>query len=349
MKICLAFDSYKGCLSAADVCKAATEGLFAAKPDAEVMSFPLSDGGEGLVDCFISIGKVHPVQVVVHGPLMEKVIATYAISPDNRTAYIEMASACGLTLVSPCLRNPMLTTSYGLGELLLDAQSRGVNQVVLGIGGSATCDAGDGMLKALGDNLLSDMKITVACDVTNPLYGPSGAAFVFAPQKGATPEQVDLLDMRLRTFARITEKRGFASPADALKPGTGAAGGLGYALLTYLNAELRSGIDIVLDSCGFDAQLCDANLVITGEGCSDMQTINGKVASGVLRRSKLYGIKTILMSGQIHDSDKLLAWGFNQLYCVNEGDPRPIELLMQPDVAAENIRKCCMQLMNEYK
>lgn len=345
MKICLAFDSYKGCLSATDVCKAAAEGLLAAKPDAEIVSLPLSDGGEGLVDCFVSMGKAHPVQVVVHGPLMENVIATYAISSDNLTAYVEMASACGLTLVPPHRRNPLLTTTYGLGELLKDAQKRGVNHIVLGIGGSATCDAGAGMLEALDGNLLTDIKITVACDVTNPLYGPSGAAYVFAPQKGATPEQVKELDMRLRSFARITEKRGLASTSDAMKPGTGAAGGLGYALLAYLKAELRSGIDIVLDSCDFDAQLYDADLVITGEGCSDSQTINGKVAAGVVRHAKFYGIKTFLMSGQIHDSEQLLALGFDQLYCINEGDARSMEQLLHPDVAAENIRKCCMRLM----
>lgn len=348
MKICLAFDSYKGCLSATDVCKAAAEGLLAAKPDAEIVSLPLSDGGEGLVDCFVSIGKAHPVQVVVHGSLMEKVIATYAISSDNLTAYVEMASACGLTLVPPHRRNPLLTTTYGLGELLIDAQKRGVKHVILGIGGSATCDAGIGMLEALGDNSLTDIKITVACDVTNPLYGPMGAAYVFAPQKGATPEQVEQLDMRLRTFARVTEKRGLASGADALKPGTGAAGGLGYALLAYLKAELRSGIDIVLDACGFDAQLSDADLVITGEGCSDSQTVNGKVAAGVLRRSKLRGIKTILMSGQIHDSEQLLVLGFDQLICINEGDSRSMEQLLQPDVAAENIRRCCMRLIQSF-
>ncbi len=347
MKICLAFDSYKGCLSASDVCKAATEGVLAAKPDAEVVSFPLSDGGEGLVDFFISRGMAHAVQVVVHNPLMEIVTATYAISSDSRTAYIEMASACGLTLVPPHRRNPLLTTTYGLGELLIDAQKRGVKQIVLGIGGSATCDAGAGMLEALGDNMLADTKIIVACDVTNPLYGSSGAAYVFAPQKGATPEQVKQLDMRLRSFAYITEKRGLASPEDAMKPGTGAAGGLGYALLTYLKAELRSGIDIVLDSCGFDAQLFDADMVITGEGCSDCQTINGKVAAGVLHRSKLYGVKTILMSGQIHDSDQLLALGFDKIYCINDGDSRPMEQLLNPDVATENIRRCCIRLMKE--
>ena len=382
MKIVLAFDSYKGCLSAADVCAAAREGVLSVCPDAEVVSVPLSDGGEGLVECFLRLGKGKKVSVPVHGPLMEEVEATYALSHDGETAYMEMASACGLTLVAEEKRNVMDATTYGLGEMMADAWSRGVRHIVLGIGGSATCDAGMGMLEALrsryclfddspkevlplpldrrprrrstdvpdvGQPMSPTSVLTVACDVDNPLYGESGAAHVFAPQKGATPEQVEMLDRRLRAFALATEELGLARPEDAFRPGAGAAGGLGYALLTYLGAELRSGIEIVLDECGFDSLLLGADVVLTGEGCSDGQTVHGKVAAGVLNRAKKRGVKTVLMSGQVKEKEALMAGGFERLVCVNEGDERPLEVLMRPEVARENIRRTCQRLMEDFR
>ena len=382
MKIVLAFDSFKGCLTAEEACEAAKDGILSVWEDAEVVSVPLSDGGEGLVECFLRMRKAKKVSVKVHGPLMEEVTATYAISEDGETAYMEMASACGLTLVPMEKRNPMETTTYGLGEMMLDAMKRGVKHIVLGIGGSATCDAGKGMLEALGFHFcptdeasqevlsqplnrcrrgrLTDVDdvgkpmsttsiLTVACDVNNPLYGEEGAAYVFAPQKGATPEQVALLDERLRAFANETEEKGIAKPEDAFHPGAGAAGGLGYALLTYLKAELKQGIEVVLDACKFDEVLKGADMVITGEGCSDEQTIHGKVAAGVLKRSKNQNVKTLLMSGQIRDKEALAAYGFDELYCINEGDERPLAELMQPEVARENIRRTCMKMMEKLR
>lgn len=347
MKIVLAFDSFKGCLTAAEVCASARAGVLSVRPDAEVVGVPLSDGGEGLVECFVAMGKARPVTMVVHGPLAEEVAATYAISLDGQTAYMEMASACGLTLVSAERRNVMEATTYGLGELLLDASARGVAHIVLGIGGSATCDAGMGMLEALGASVRAMPVLTVACDVTNPLYGPNGAACVFAPQKGATFRQVEVLDQRLRAFAMATEEMGLATNEDAFRPGAGAAGGLGYALQTHLGATLRSGIDLVLDACGFDQLLTGADLVVTGEGCSDRQTVQGKVAAGVLRRAREQGVSTVLMSGQIKDGETLLAHGFDRLCSVNEGDTRPLSTLMRPDVAAENVKRTCRRLMEE--
>ena len=382
MKIILAFDSFKGSLSAADACAAAAEGVLSVCPDAEVVSVPLSDGGEGLVECFVAMGKASPVSVCVHGPLMEEVEAVYAVSHDGETAYMEMASACGLTLVPMEKRNPMETTTRGLGEMMADAMERGVRHIVLGIGGSATCDAGMGMLEALrGHSWLTDEApkkalpqpldrrprgrstdvddvgqpmsttsvLTVACDVNNPLFGESGAAYVFAPQKVATPEQGEMLDRRVRAFAMATEEMGIATREDAFRPGTGAAGGLGYALLTYLGAELKSGIDVVLDACRFDEVLQGADVVITGEGCSDEQTTHGKVPFGVLKRAKKEGVKTFLMSGQIKDEAALRTCGFDRLCCINEGDDRPVSTLMQPAVAAENIKKTCQHLMEELR
>lgn len=380
MKIVLAFDSFKGCLSAEDVCRAAKEGILSVREDAEVVSMPLSDGGEGLVQCFLRMGKAHEVNVKVHGPLMEEVEATYALSHDGETAYMEMASACGLTLVPEDKRNVMDATTYGLGEMMADAWERGVRHIVLGIGGSATCDAGVGMLEALKSHRclsgntskevlpqplnrcrrhrLTDIDdidqptstrsiLTIACDVDNPLYGEEGAAYVFAPQKGANSEQVKLLDERLKAFAKETEEQGMATPEDAFHPGAGAAGGLGYALLTYLEAELKQGVDVVLDACGFDEVLRGADVVITGEGCSDEQTTHGKVAAGVLKRARRQGVKTVLMSGQIKEREMLEAYGFDTLYGINEGEERPLSELMNPDVAKENIRKTCQRMMKE--
>ena len=382
MKIVLAFDSFKGCLSAQEVCWASKDGILSVRKDAEVVSVPLSDGGEGLVQCFLRMGKAREVSVKVHGPLMEEVEATYAISHDGEIAYMEMASACGLTLVPEERRNVMDATTYGLGEMMVDAWERGVKHIVLGIGGSATCDAGMGMLEALksqhflsGDtskrvlpqpqnrcrrHRLTDIDdidqptsttsvLTVACDVDNPLFGELGAAHVFAPQKGATPEQVEMLDRRLRAFAMATEEKGLALPEDAFYPGVGAAGGLGYALLTYLGAELKSGIEVVMEACGFDEALRGADMVLTGEGCSDCQTLYGKVAVGVLRKAKEQGVKTVLMSGQVKEKEALMAGGFGRLMCVNEGDGRPLEVLMLPEVARENIRRTCQRLMEDFR
>ncbi len=375
MKIVLAFDSFKGCLTAEEACRAAEEGVRRAGFGGEVVCVPLSDGGEGLVECFLRMGKASPVQVKVHGPLMEEVVATYAISKDGQTAWMEMASACGLTLVPLERRDVMTATTYGLGEMMQDALGRGVRHIVLGIGGSATCDGGQGMLLALGmlkstngvlpqpldrhrrhrstdvDDVGSPMSttsvLTVACDVNNPLYGDSGAAYVFAPQKGANPEQVRLLDERLRAFAKETEERGVATPEDAFHPGAGAAGGLGYALLTYLGAALKPGIEVVMEASGFDDALEGADVVITGEGCSDEQTTHGKVAAGVLQKAKERGVKTVLMSGQVQDREVLRTFGFDRLYGINEGDERPLDMLMQAEVAKENIRRTCQRMMEE--
>ena len=189
--------------------------------------------------------------------------------------------------------------------------------------------------------------LTVACDVDNPLYGKEGAAYVFAPQKGATAEQVKELDARLRTFAKETEEKGIATSDDAFHPGAGAAGGLGYALLTYLGAELKCGIEVVMEASDFDKALEGADVVLTGEGCSDVQTTHGKVAAGVLQKARNRGVKTVLISGQIKDKEALVAFGFDRLYGINDSDERPLEVLMQPEVAEENIRQACQRMMEE--
>ena len=357
MKIVLAFDSFKGCISAHEACHTAAEAIREVLPLADIVQCPLSDGGEGLVDCVSEMLPVERITVKAHDPLMNPIEASYVISPSlgvnsGISAYMEMASTSGLTLVQPDRRNPMLATTYGVGEMIIDAIKHGCTNIVMGIGGSATCDAGRGMILCLQDNglinshgaiadcKLSDCRFVVACDVTNPLYGPNGAAYVFAPQKGATPTQVIQLDQQLQYFARETETLGLATPEIAQYPGAGAAGGLGYALMTYLNATLKSGIDIILDIRHFDDIIKDADIVITGEGKSDSQTLMGKVPQGVLRRSKS---PVWLFSGAIEDTDQTLANSFAMVKSINEGDCRSLDELKQPAVAKENMHKTIMQ------
>lgn len=345
MKIVLAFDSFKGCLTAEEACRTAASAISSGMPDAEVVEMPLSDGGEGLVEsvkaAFARKGeRLTTIECKAHGPLMEDVVAHYAISSDGTTAFMEMAETSGLTLVPTNRRNPLRTTTYGVGDMLLDASRRGCKKVVMGIGGSATCDAGKGMIDCLRNSAenLNFENITVACDVANPLYGENGAAYVFGPQKGADTAQVEELDNRLRLFAKETEALGKATPELANRPGTGAAGGLGYGLMAYLNAELKSGIDIILDINNFDSVISNADLVITGEGKSDAQTLMGKVPHGVLKRCKGRNIPVWLLSGGIEE-EAILKEHFSIVRSINEGDTRPLEVLMQKEVAKENITK----------
>jgi len=355
-KFVLAFDSFKGCISAQEACHSAAEAIQRIWPEAVVVECPLSDGGEGLVDCIEQRIPTRRIHLKAHDPLMNLIEVSYLLSIDSQTAYMEMAATSGLTLVPPELRNPMRTTTYGVGEMIADAVRRGCKHIVMGIGGSATCDGGQGMIKAMIRNLgilelRNLVRITVACDVSNPLYGEKGAAYVFAPQKGATPELVEMLDEQLRSFARETEQLGLATPELANYPGAGAAGGLGYGLMAYLNAELKSGIDILLDIAGFDALIDDADVVITGEGKSDHQTLMGKVPDGVLHRVR--GLQSHndslrpqvwLLSGCIDDAEGNLARSFDVVRSINEGDERPLETLLLPETAKMNLQKCLERL-----
>lgn len=338
MKIVCAFDSFKGCMTAREACRAAASGLSERFPHAAVVCLPMSDGGEGMMDCIAEALGATMVSVPVHDALMQIIQARYAISADGTTAYMEMAAASGLTLVPKDRRNPMLTTTFGVGEMLLDAVGRGCTKIVMGIGGSATCDGGRGMVECLDGRLPLPVEITVASDVSNPLYGEHGAACVFAPQKGATPGQVRLLDEQLRAFARQTEARGIALPDLAWHPGAGAAGGLGYGLMAYLGATLQSGIDLLLDAIHFNEQTEGADFILTGEGKSDRQTLMGKVPEGVLKRVRARGIPVHLLSGAIEDAPALKEAGFASVASINQDDQRPLDILMQRDVAMENLR-----------
>lgn len=326
MKIVIAPDSYKESLSALDVATAIETGFREIYPHAEYVKVPVADGGEGTVEAMVAATQGHIVQVSVTGPLGEPVNAFYGLSGDMRCAYIEMAAASGLESVPPTRRNPLLTTSWGTGELIRHALNAGVSQIIIGIGGSATNDGGAGMAQALGAKLLSagqqqiapgggaletlaridlseldprlaDCRIDVACDVTNPLTGPQGASAVFGPQKGATAAMIERLDRGLQHFAQIIDRD---LDIDVLSlEGGGAAGGMGAALYAFCGANLRPGIEIVTDALGLADLVADADLVITGEGRIDSQTIHGKVPVGVAKVAKRFNVPVIGIAGSL--------------------------------------------------
>ncbi|MBR6140681.1 MAG: glycerate kinase [Bacteroidaceae bacterium] len=334
-KIIVAIDSFKGCLTSAEANRAAAEGILAHKPDAEILTIPVSDGGEGWLEAFQAAVGGHLVEVKVNDPLMRPILAQYLIHDD--TSVIEIAKASGLTLLNPKERNPMKTTSYGTGQLVVDAVRRGCRHIIVGLGGSATSDCGIGMLEAIENLKLrieNDVRFTIATDVKNPLCGEKGAAHVFAPQKGATPEMVVELDESARQFAEESALRFGYDRQDV--PGAGAAGGLGYAFLQYMNADCRSGIDLLLDAVCFEELLKDASLIITGEGSADRQTLMGKVPFGILQKAKPFHVPVILIAGRIRDKQLLLDAGFSKTECINPPDIS-IDEAMKPEVAKGNI------------
>lgn len=325
-KVVIAPDSFKESLSALEVAEAIERGFRQVYPQAQYVKLPMADGGEGTVDSMVAATGGEIVWVEVTGPLGQPVQAFYGLLGDGETAVIEMAAASGLHLAPKALRDPRITTSYGTGELILAALERGVKAIILGIGGSATNDGGAGMMQALGARLLDDkqnpllpggaalaqlaqidlsevdprlqqVSVTAACDVDNPLCGPHGASAVFGPQKGATPEMVTQLDSALSHFGSLLQQ---ATGREVINtPGAGAAGGMGAALLGMLNARLRPGIEIVIETLRLEEALCDADLVITGEGRLDSQSIHGKTPIGVARVAKRHGLPVIGIAGSL--------------------------------------------------
>jgi glycerate kinase len=325
-KVVIAPDSFKESLSALEVAEAIERGFRQVYPQAQYVKLPMADGGEGTVDSMVAATGGEIVRVEVTGPLGQPVQAFYGLLGDGETAVIEMAAASGLHLAPKALRDPRITTSYGTGELILAALERGVKAIILGIGGSATNDGGAGMMQALGARLLDDkqnpllpggaalaqlaqidlsevnprlqqVSVTAACDVDNPLCGPHGASAVFGPQKGATPEMVTQLDSALSHFGSLLQQ---ATGREVINtPGAGAAGGMGAALLGMLNARLRPGIEIVIETLRLEEALCDADLVITGEGRLDSQSIHGKTPIGVARVAKRHGLPVIGIAGSL--------------------------------------------------
>ncbi|MFE8702755.1 glycerate kinase [Cytobacillus sp. FJAT-54145] len=347
MKIVIAPDSFKESLTSRQVADSIENGFRKIFPEATFMKIPMADGGEGTVDSLVHATGGKIVNKTVTGPLGNPVDAFFGLLGNRETAVIEMASASGLHLVPFEKRNPLITTSVGTGELMVAALDYGVTHIIIGIGGSATNDGGAGMAKALGikllnkdgreigngggslkdlyeidltgmDQRLKHVKIEVACDVDNPLTGEKGASVIFGPQKGATAEMISELDYNLSHYASIIQKK-LGKDVNGI-PGAGAAGGLGAGLMAFLNAELKSGIDIVLKATQFKEVVRGATLVITGEGKIDHQTIYGKTPIGVARVSKSHGVPVIAIAGNVtNDSDIVYEYGIDALFSIVPG------------------------------
>ncbi|NLP41649.1 MAG: glycerate kinase [Veillonellaceae bacterium] len=341
MRIVVAPDSFKGSVSALGVANAMERGILTVFPEAEVLKAPIADGGEGTVEALVEATGGQIIYEQVMGSIGEPVKAYWGILGDGETAVMEMAAASGLPLVPQDKRDPRVTTTYGTGQLMKSALEKGLKKIIIGIGGSATNDGGTGMAQALGarfldasgkelpqgggalvnlaqidlsnmDPRVAEAEIMVACDVDNPLCGPRGASAVYGPQKGATPEMVAELDNALAVYAKVAEK---ATGKDmANYPGAGAAGGLGAGLLFFTNAELRPGVEIVLEAAGFENMVATADLLITGEGRTDFQTAFGKAPVGAAKVAKQYNVPVVCIAGGLGDgADDVLCQGIDGL------------------------------------
>jgi len=354
MKIVVAPDSFKGSLTAIEVSDAIEKGIREVFPEAEIIKIPMADGGDGTVQCLVNAtgGKILEEKVI--GPLGNEVWAFYGILGDRKTAIVEMAAASGLTLVPENKRDPLITTTYGTGQLIKAALNQGCRKMIIGIGGSATNDGGAGMVQALGtklldkdgeeigfgggelkkivkidiscmDKRLSDIKVLVASDVNNPLCGPQGASRIYGPQKGATPEIIEELDESLAYFAELIKRDLHKDIKDI--PGAGAAGGLGASLIAFLNAELRPGIEIMIEAVKLEQAIKDADLVITGEGKIDSQTIYGKAPIGVAKIAKKYNVPVVAVAAIIEEDSRIFqSYGIDTLIKVSEPPMRLSEI-----------------------
>jgi len=346
MKIVFAPDKFKMCMKSATVCRVLQNAFRTVMPDAELVSVPVSDGGEGMTRALAAAlhGELHTVKVT--GPDGKPVEAEFALINNGLTAVFEMASASGLVLVNPVKRNPMTASTYGTGEVIRAILDLGVRDILIGLGGSATVDGGAGMAQALGYSLLDvggrelqrgggalhllsriavakadprlqEARITTACDVRNPLSGPLGAAQVFGPQKGATPDMVAQLDANLRHLFTVWERQSMLLPKEM--PGDGAAGGLGAGLRAFCNAQPKSGAELVLDAIGFRRQIKGADLVVTGEGRTDSQTAEGKICSAVAAAARRENVPVLLLSGAIEGSPEEIGKTYDFAFSTSTG------------------------------
>ncbi len=376
MKAVIAIDSFKGSMTSSQAGKAAAQGIKRVYPDAEICIRPLADGGEGTVEALVSGMNGEFQTVTVSDPLGRPVQATYGIIGPTHTAVIEMSAAAGLTLLSESERDPMNTTTYGVGEIIKDAIRNNCRKFIIGIGGSATNDGGTGMLQALGfgfydkngrqiqhgargvadivritdSDVMKELKecsFSIACDVTNPLCGENGCSSVYGPQKGATDSDVVAMDKWLEKFAEITKKK--YSHSDAKIPGTGAAGGMGFALLAYLGGELKPGVEIILKETEFEKYLENADLVITGEGKIDLQTAMGKAPSGVAKLAKKYGCAVIAFSGAVsEDASECNKYGIDAFFPILR-NICSLEDAMNTANAQRNLADTVGQVMRVWK
>jgi len=347
VKVVVAPDSFKGCLTALEVGEALKAGILSARRQAVVDVVPMADGGEGTVQSLVDASSGQVLRAEVLDPLGRPIMAEFGLMGDGKTAVIEMAAASGLPLLDDSERNPMVTTTYGTGQLIKAALDAGATKLIVGIGGSATNDGGAGMAQALGVKLLDEagceigrgggslkrlarigmsgidpriagVEVVVACDVTNPLTGPNGASAVYGPQKGATPDMVEELDRALSHYADVIRQQLGVDIANV--KGAGAAGGLGAGLMAFLRAALRPGVDIVIEATRLADRIAGADLVITGEGRIDSQTKMGKTPMGVARVAQQYGVPVIGVAGQVAaDADVLHDLGFAALIGIVDG------------------------------
>ena len=379
-KIIIAPDSFKGSLTAIEVAIAIEKGVKNIFPDCETVKIPIADGGEGTMDTLVSAMDGTKVKVKVHDPLMRPIEVEYGLvneelGNNGKTAVIEMAIASGLTLLSKEDQNPLTTTTFGTGEIIKDALKRGCRSFLIGIGGSATNDAGTGMLRALGyrfldknrketngtgellfeissideSGVMSELKdahFTIACDVNNPFSGTNGAAYVYAPQKGADERMIKELDNGMESFRKLIEKEKRLD-LNTIQ-GAGAAGGLGGAFVAFLNAQLKPGIEMVLEAVDFEKHLQSTDLVITGEGKLDQQTGMGKAGSGVLDAASKKDVPVIAIGGSLEDVENLNKRGFVSLFSITPS-PMSAEQAMQKENAQKNITQTTEQIMRTIK
>ncbi len=371
MKIVVAIDSFKGSLTSLQAGSAVKDAINRLDDKHQVLVKPLADGGEGTVEALAESTNAQIIELSVKGPLLNPVNAKYCILKDTNTAIIEMAAASGITLISDGERNPLETTTYGVGELIKDAISRGCRRFIVGIGGSATNDGGTGMLTALGyeflnenkepialgakglkylckiktDNVIPELKecnFNIACDVTNPLCGEKGCSAVFGPQKGATPEMIKDMDNWLEKYAEISKT--VSKKADKNYPGSGAAGGLGFAFLAFTNATLKSGIQIVLEEIDIENDIKNADIVVTGEGRLDSQTVMGKAPIGVAKLAKKYGKKVVAFSGCVtEDAEVCNEHGIDAYFPIVRG-VTTLEDALSPLNAYKNLNATAYQV-----
>lgn len=373
-KIVLAFDSFKGSLTSKEVADAFEKGLLCVAPDAQIQKVCIADGGEGTMAALMeSLGGEY-VDVEVCNPLGRKIIARYAVVDGGKTAVIEMAQASGLTLLSAEERNPLATSTYGTGQIVADAIMRGCRKLLVCIGGSATNDGGTGMLTALGyrfvdaegreligcgANLshivaidgslamaeLKNVEFIVACDVKNPLYGINGAAYVFAAQKGADEDMIRILDEGLRNYSEALAR--YCGRDVSQNPSAGAAGGMGAGMMAILDARMQAGVEMVLDAVDFDKTIGDAQLIVTGEGKLDRQTMMGKAPAGVLARARACNIPVVAVGGGVEWCDELRQAGFARILSATPAD-MPLAVAMQHDVAINNVKATASTLITSH-
>ena len=375
-RIVIAIDSFKGSLDTFQAGKAIEEGIKQVYENASVVISPIADGGEGTVDAIVSATNGEKNEVDVSDPLDKRVKAVYGIIPERKTAVIEMSAAAGITLINDNERNPLNTTTYGVGEMIKDAIIKGCRKFIVGIGGSATNDGGVGMLQALGFEFLdkdgrqvahgakglehiieiktnkamkelSECSFCIACDVKNVLCGENGCSAIYGPQKGATPEMIKDMDKWLENLAELTKK--VIPESDAEFPGTGAAGGMGFAFLSYLNASLESGIELVMKETELENQIKDADIVITGEGRLDGQSYMGKAPVGVAKLAKKYQKPVIAFSGCVTEDAVLCNdYGIDAFFPIVR-TPCTLEEAMNTGNAYKNLKDTAYQVFRLIK